>query len=51
MNMVKHRTVRLPDGLAKSIEDYLKTKDADKLGLHTKTSVVEYCVRKLIDRK
>lgn len=49
-NMAKHRTVRLPSGLADSIDGFLETKKAHNLGLHTITSVVEYATRKLIDK-
>ena len=48
--MEKHRTVRLPIGLAESVDKFLKSKEADKLGLHTISGVVEYSVRKLIDK-
>ena len=50
MSTVKRfRTIKLPESLVKSLEEFQKTDKAKKLGLHSITSTVEYFVRKGID--
>ena len=45
----KWRTVQVPEGLAKEIEKYLKTKDADKKGIHSISAFITDAIRKQLD--
>jgi Arc/MetJ-type ribon-helix-helix transcriptional regulator len=44
----KHMTVRIPKGMTETIEDFLKTEQAAKMGFDSKTDVVTAAVRRLL---
>lgn len=49
--MAKHewRTVRISEGLVDTIEKFLDTKEAKRLGINTISGFVAYAIRKEID--
>ena len=46
MSKIEWRTVRISEGLVESIEKFLKTKEANRLGINTISGFVTYAVRK-----
>lgn len=45
----KSTTIRIPRGLKKSIEEFVKTKAAQKAGYDDQKAVVEAAVRRLLE--
>ena len=43
------KTVQIPNGLFKQVQDYVKTKEAQKLGITSVSAYVVYIVRKSLD--
>lgn len=48
LGVSRHMTVRIPRGLTESIEEFLKTDQALKMGFHSKADVVTVAVRGLL---
>ena len=46
----KFRAVRISDDLVKAIENWMTTKEAKNLGIHTISGAVDYACKRLIDR-
>lgn len=48
ISLKRHMTVRIPRGIAKAIEEFLKTEQAAKMGFDSKADVVTTAVRRLL---
>ena len=45
----KWRTVQIPSGMIKMVEDYIKTEDAQNKGITTISAYVTHALRKELD--
>lgn len=48
ISLKRHMTVRIPRGIAKAIEDFLKTDQAARMGFDSKADVVTAAIRTLL---
>jgi hypothetical protein len=48
ISLKRHMTVRIPRGIAKAIEDFLKTDQAAKMGFDSKADVVTAAIRTML---
>lgn len=48
ISLKRHMTVRIPRGIAKAIEEFLKTEQAAKMGFDSKADVVTAAIRTML---
>jgi hypothetical protein len=48
ISLKRHMTVRIPRGIAKAIEDFLKTDQAAQMGYDSKADVVTAAIRTML---
>lgn len=48
ISLKRHMTVRIPRGIAKAIEEFLKTEQAAKMGFDSKADVVTAAIRNML---
>ena len=48
ISLKRHMTVRIPRGIAKAIEDFLKTEQAARMGFDSKADVVTAAIRTML---
>ena len=48
IELKRHMTVRIPSGISDSVEGFLKTEQARKMGFDSKADVVTAAIRKLL---
>ena len=48
ISLKRHMTVRIPRGIAKAIEDFLKTDQAARMGFDSKADVVTAAIRTML---
>ena len=46
----KHRTVRIPRGMAEALEEFLQNPEAKRMGFDSKVDVITTAVRELLTR-
>jgi len=47
--MKEWRTVQIPEGLVNQIEEFIKTKEAQRLGISSISGYITYVIRKSFD--
>jgi len=47
----EYRSIKLKEGLVESIEDYLETEHAKKLGIDSISEAVRYIIMQYLDKK
>ena len=48
ISLKRHMTVRIPRGIAKAIEEFLKTEQAARMGFDSKADVVTAAIRTML---
>ncbi len=48
ISLKRHMTVRIPRGIAKAIEEFIKTEQAAKMGFDSKADVVTAAIRTML---
>jgi hypothetical protein len=48
ISLKRHMTVRIPRGIAKAIEEFLKTEQAARMGFDSKADVVTAAIRNML---